>query len=153
MSQETIDDLYFQIAALKTMISNMIRPATVKKVMDGNKIVADAGGFDTHEIPDGQHAGGRRHHSPMRVGQQITLLCPDGDINNAVVMPGGYDDKVKRPSTRADEDAIASDKGAIRVRDSGTFIAEVPSIQQFKIKIGGQVFCLKPEALAPTSDD
>ena len=154
MSQ--IDQLWFEIAALKAALSNMIRPGTVKSYKGAdNTAVLDIGvDGDTHDIPGGAnmaHSGGA-HWSGVKPGMQVTVFAPEGDLANAFWMPGGYQTSVPQPSTRDDEDVFSRSGGAaLGVREGGYARIAAASIDKLKINIGGQWFQLKMDALEPTS--
>lgn len=117
--QRTVDDLSFELAETRRRMSNLIRPGTVKSFdPKTNKAVADVG-FETHDLPVFNHAGTAKHWHPLKPGQQITLLAPDGDVANGFLIPGGFHDKNPAPSQSADED-IALQRGdddkAVRFR-------------------------------------
>jgi len=119
----SFDDVYFQLAELRKQMNNLLLPATVKSFdAKTNTIVADIG-TDTHAIPGSNHAGTAKAWHPMKVGQQVTLICPGGDIANATFLPGGFHDANPAPSDSADEDIIAERNGMrFRLTDTGAFI-------------------------------
>jgi phage baseplate assembly protein gpV len=119
-----IEALEYQIADLKRRQSNYIRPGVVASFAGGpNAIVANIGTLDapvlTHPIPLFTHGGTGKSWRPMKVGQQVTLLCPDGDLANAVALPGGFHDQNPAPSQSADED-IENQRGQGRLRATDT---------------------------------
>ena len=122
---EVISDLSYQIADMKRRQSNFIRPATAVSFDPAkNTVIADlGGGVKTHPMPAFNHAGSGKHWHPFKKGQQITLLCPDGDLSNAFVLPGGFHDQNAAPSSSADEDIVAQ-RGTSRLRttDSAAFL-------------------------------
>lgn len=105
--QETIDKLLFWQAELERRLALQVVPGKIKKGDPKKGYVVDIG-FDTHEIPDGGHAGGGADHAPFKEGQQVTLLCPGGDLANAFVIPGGFHEDNPRLSDSADEDIRAA---------------------------------------------
>ncbi len=119
-----IEALEYHAADMKRRQSNFIRPGVVVSFDPAtNSIVADVGTPDapvqTHPIPLFTHAGSGKSWRPMKKGQQITLLCPDGDLSNAVALPGGFHDKNPAPSTSAAED-IEAQRGTARLRTTDT---------------------------------
>ncbi|MBY6244141.1 hypothetical protein [Methylosinus sp. Sm6] len=115
----SLEELSYQIAELRRMISNLVRPGVVKSY-DGAKhqAVLDLG-FETHPIDVGAHGGTGADFAPLKAGQQIMALCPEGDIGNAMVIAGGFHDGNKAPSQAADEDIRAqrgSGDKAVRLR-------------------------------------
>ena len=122
---KAIEELQYHVADLKRRQSNFIRPAVVHQVVDPSTIVADFGASDapalTHNVPLYTHGGAGKDSRPMKVGQQVTLLCPDGDLANAFALPGGYHDQNPPPSTQVSEDIIAQrGKARARVTDSAS---------------------------------
>ncbi len=119
-----IETLEYHIADLKRRQSNFIRPGVVISFDPAaNATVANIGSADapvpTHPIPVFTHAGSGKSWRPLKVGQQITLLCPDGDLANAVALPGGFHDQNPAPSSSASED-IEAQRGAARLRTTDT---------------------------------
>lgn len=115
--REALDQLGYLIADLQRRVANVTIAGTVKS-FDKGKAVIDVG-FDTHEIDVGYHAGAGVDWAPLKKGQQITLLCPSGDLANAVILPGGFHEDNKAPSESADEDIRAqrgSGDEAVRLR-------------------------------------
>lgn len=146
------DEVLFQLASLKSRLSNMVRPVKIVSydAAKNTAVVEFDKDANTHSVPLYHHVG---HWSPPKPGQMMTLMSPDGDIANAFLLPGGYRDEDQKPSTRADEDAIARQASALRVRDGGIVRAEVETRPKFKIVINGQAFAIRAEALEPTSLD
>lgn len=110
---DRLEELERQNAELHRKLDTVVRVGTVKSVKDG-KYVVDAG-FDTHELDHAQHGGHGKDHRPLKVGQQVTLLCPGGDISNASVVPGGYHDANPAPATD-DKSDIVGERGGARLR-------------------------------------
>ena len=54
-------------------------------------------------IPYGQHAGLFKSHNPPSVGQQMIMLSPDGDFNQAMGLPMTWSDNNKSPGDKPDE--------------------------------------------------
>lgn len=144
----TLDDLYFEVAELKRKFANVVRSGTVKSFdAKTNSIVADVG-FDTHAIPYYNHGGTGAHWHPPKPGQQITLLASDGDIANAVAIPGGYHDKNAAPSQSADEDIVAqrgAGKARLRTTDKAALLeafASALTVEDGKITLKADAIVL-----------
>lgn len=123
-----VDQLEYFIADLKRSLSNVVRPAVVVSFdPKTNSVVANIGDeqtpVPTHAIPVFTHAGAAKSWRPLKKGQQVTLLSPDGDLANAVALPGGFHDKNPAPSQSDDED-IENQRGQGRLRatDDAQFI-------------------------------
>ncbi len=119
-----VEALEYHIADLKRRQSNYVRPGVVVSFdPTTNSTIANIGSADapvqTHAIPVFTHAGSGKSWRPLKAGQQITLLCPDGDLANAVALPGGFHDKNPAPSSSAAED-IEAQRGTARLRTTDT---------------------------------
>jgi phage baseplate assembly protein V len=128
-----VEALEYQIADLKRRQSNYVRPGVVMSFdPKTNSIVANIGDattpVPTHAVPLFTHAGSGKSWRPMKAGQQVILLCPDGDLSNAVALPGGFHDQNPAPSQSAAED-IEAQRGAARLRttDTAAFLECGPS--------------------------
>ncbi len=120
-----MDALLYLITELTRRLSNTVITGTVKS-FDKGKVVADIG-FETHEIDVGFHGGEGADWAPYKKGQQITLLCPGGDLANAVIIASGFHDDNPAPSDSADEDLRArrGEKGKakqLRTTKDGAFL-------------------------------
>ncbi|HEY8136262.1 MAG TPA: hypothetical protein VIF61_00380 [Methylocystis sp.] len=105
--QETIDGLLFLVADFERKLSNVIRPGTIESY-DAQKDTAKLDvGFETHDVPSGMHGGRGADWSPFKDGQQVTMLCPGGDVANAFFIAGGFHNDNPQPSQSADEDIRA----------------------------------------------
>jgi phage baseplate assembly protein gpV len=117
--EQAFEELHYQIAELRRMISNLIRVGTVKSFDPKTATAVLDLGFETHDVDVGEHGGAGADWRPLKKGQQITALCPEGDIANACVIPGGFHEDNKAPSQSADED-IRAQRGegdkAVRLR-------------------------------------
>ena len=169
---QRLDQLEYFAADQKRRQAAMIRTGVVKSLGDGGAIVVELGDdenpFPTHGVPVNTHAGAGADWRPFKAGQQVTLISADGDLANAVAIPGGYHDKNPAPSS-ADEDvlaargkvrlrttaksasAIASDKGSLVVHQDGWVTSTVSGTAQFVIFDGASYWTINPEALLPAS--
>jgi phage baseplate assembly protein V len=68
--------------------------------------------YAQHAGTDGQGAGqgSYKFHNPPVVGQQMTLLSPNGEFRQAVIMPFTWYDKAASPSQATDEHVITYGK-------------------------------------------
>lgn len=173
---ERLDALEYAIADQKRRQSNIVRTG-VAKSFDGsaNAVVVNLGddeeSFLTHAVPLYTHGGTGADWRPMKAGQQVTLLCPDGDIANAVAIPGGFHDANPAPSAKASEDivmargdvraratdslieTVADKDSKVTVQQQGWVTATVKGTEQFVIfdAISKTYFAIKPDSLVPTS--
>ncbi len=124
--QRTIDDLSFQIAELHRKIAGVVQVGTVKSFDAQKGAVLDVG-YETHNVPVAWHSGSGADWAPLKVGQQVTMLCPSGDPANGFVLPGGFHDQNPAPSTDAGTDIRAQRGSAqqpnrLRTTDNGAYL-------------------------------
>lgn len=145
-----LDDIEYQLADLKRRQSNFARPGVVKSVNKDGSVVADVG-FTTHDVPVYSHNGAGKSWTPMKAGQQIVLICPDGDLSNAFAIPGGYHDKNPAPSDNLGEDILAQRNASrFRTTDAAAFLERggssvkaedgVVTIKAAKIVLDGTIY-------------
>ena len=101
--------LYNKIAHLEGIIERTHRPGTITDVdySDATKprIRVQVGVDDQGQpvkgpwAPHSQHAGDFTNHTPLTVGQQVLQIAPDGNFENALVIPYGFSKPIKSPST------------------------------------------------------
>src|SRR3546814_12407440 len=73
-----------------------------------------SGDIVTGELPwVAQRAGRIRHWCPPTEGEQFLLLCPEGDIENGLVIVGLYSAACPAPSTSPDLSIIDYPDGAV----------------------------------------
>ena len=174
---QRLDDLEYAVADQKRRQANIVRTGVVKTFdpADNGSVVVDLASADdttpflTHSIPLFTHAGAGKDWRPFAAGQQVTLICADGDLANAVAIPGGFHDKNPAPSKSADEDIVGA-RGSVLVRtntttasleaDSSTnlkaiqggwTLASVQGTAQFVIFDGSNYWQINPAALLPAS--
>jgi len=107
--EETISDMARRLA-------NIITLGTVNSVSGALCRVA-IGGDAGHLTPPIKWLAGRASEmaswSQLRVGEQVLLLSPSGDIGNAVAVPSLYSNANPPPSTSPDESVRTMPDGAV----------------------------------------
>lgn len=95
------------------LIGDMIRLGTVESVdLAQGTCRVKTGDLVTGDVPWlSLRAGGTRHWSPLTVGEQCVLLCPEGDTLGGLVLSGLFSDANPAPSSE-DLDLIAFADGA-----------------------------------------
>lgn len=125
---DSMERLIAEVAYLKRMVGNMVQPATVHEVK-GDKMRAvigkDKKGNDVLGpwLDTATHRGGSRERKFFKKGQNIMLLCPSGDLAQAVVLPHGPNKNFKSPDHSneegQDEEAYQLDNLRIRRTKNG----------------------------------
>lgn len=105
---DAMERLIAEVTYLKRQLANMVRPATVHEVK-GDKMRAILGkGKDGKEVigpwlDSSTHRGASRERRAYKKGQNVMLLCPNGDVSQAVVIPHAPNKNHKTPD-HANED-------------------------------------------------
>ena len=74
----------------------------------------ELGDLVTGELPwVAQRAGGSRFWSPPTAGEQCIVLCPEGDVENGLVVLGLYSDACPPPSNDPDVTHLELPDGAV----------------------------------------
>jgi phage baseplate assembly protein gpV len=121
-----LDEQDFQIAELHRKVAGVVQVGTVTSFDPVKGAVLDLG-YATHPVAYAWHAGTGADWAPLKVGQQVTMLCPSGDASNGFVLPGGFHSANPAPSQSAAEDiraqrGTASQPNRLRTSDSGAYL-------------------------------
>lgn len=115
-----IVELALRVAELERRQSNNFRHGTVEKVDAKKQLVRirlgeDANGkpFVGPWVPYAQIAGALKVHTPPSVGQQMTMINPNGDFRQAVALPMTWSDQNASPSDKGDEHVLTF--GSVRI--------------------------------------
>lgn len=119
-----IVELALRVAELERRVSNQFRHGPVAQV-DAEKhrvrleigTTADGKPFLGPWVPYAQVAGALKVHTPPSVGQNMTMLCPNGDFRQAVAMPFTWSDANESPSTKGDEHVLTFGSVRITIKD------------------------------------
>ncbi|MEZ0150118.1 MAG: phage baseplate assembly protein V [Candidatus Reddybacter sp.] len=119
--EDTLSDMARRLA-------NIITLGTVHSVSGALCRVA-IGGDEGHLTPAIKWLAGRAsatsHWSQLRVGEQVLLLSPSGDIGNAVAVPSVYSSANPAPSTDPDETVNTMPDGAVFRYNHNTSVLDV----------------------------
>lgn len=105
---DTMEMLIMEIARLRQQVGGLVRHGTVHKVK-GDKLRAilgkDKNGKDVIGpwLDTAGHRGGSRERKFYKEGQNISMLCPNGDISQAVILPYAPNKKFNTPDHSNEE--------------------------------------------------
>ena len=115
--QHTVKRLIASRSVLEERMDKMIRHGKVTDVdtkkqlarievanKDGTSTKSDWRPYAQHAGPDGDGAGNGEYkfHNPPVVGQQMTLMSPNGEWRQGIILPFTWYDKAASPSTGPD---------------------------------------------------
>ena len=106
-------ELASRVADLERRMTGVMRHGKVHSVDPAQQIVrldfgesTEGGKFLSPEIPYAQIAGALKVHTPPSVGQQMTMMAPSGDWQQAVAMPMHWSGQNPSPSTSGSEHVL-----------------------------------------------
>lgn len=113
MAIRELVELASRVAELERRESGIMRHGTVAQIDAQKHLVRLKFGDDVNGapflspwIPYGQIAGALKVHAPPSVGQQLTMMAPNGDWRQAVAMPLTWSQNNASPSQSANENVI-----------------------------------------------
>lgn len=125
---DALDQLIAEVTYLKRIVGGMIRPATVHEVK-GDKmrmvIGKDRQGQDVLGpwLDTVSHRGGARERRFFKKGQNVMLLCPNGDLAQATLAPYAPNKNFKSPdhsnTTGQDEETYQLENLRVRKTKAG----------------------------------
>ena len=132
---------------LLRLLLNVVRKGQVLQVTHNPpKCRVATGELESAWIPWLAIAGETREWEPPTVGQQVLLLCPGGEMADAVAVPGLYSDDLPAPSTTPSAHVRAYPDGARIEYDHAThqMAATLPdgaTVKASTITLDGKTRC------------
>lgn len=152
-----------RIQDLERRVAGMMRHGSVKEVDTAKGLVrlsvAPEGDPEMLSawVPYAQVAGpqtGLKVHNPPRVGQNMTLLAPSGDLRQSVAMPMTWSDQAQSPGQTADPAMtyamVRVDVGLSNLKVTvGEAVVDIATTG-ITVEFGGKGFKIDAEALKMT---
>lgn len=109
------------------LIANLIRIGIITEIdLPNARVTVDAGGVPSDWLPWREtRAGATRTWSPPTVGEQVIVLAPYGDMGQAVVLTGIYQDAYPAPSSSGTVDLTTYADGSSVSYDSTAHLLTV----------------------------
>jgi len=149
MAIRELVELASRVAELERRFSGTMRHGTVEEVDAATQLVrmnfgkdVDGKPFLSPWVPYAQIAGALKVHTPPSRGQQLTMLSPAGDWQQAVALPMTWSDNNKSPSSNGDENVLTFGNVTATIKDDlcrvvvGGCTLQVTS-DRVQISIGG----------------
>ncbi|WP_321392839.1 phage baseplate assembly protein V [Emcibacter sp.] len=132
-----------EITELQRLLTSMIR---IGKVVAADyaaaRVTVQIGDITTAPLPFmTQRAGENRNWSPVEVGEQVLLVCPSGDIDQAVVVGSLYQTSYPAPQSLPTVTTMVFKDGAEIEYDRVThkLVANLPSGGTFDVTADGGI--------------
>lgn len=108
---------------LERRSANMVRFGVVEEIdFAQRRVKVRSGELLTAWLPwsAGRSGAGKRRWDAPEVGEQVVMLAPAGDLTQAAVLPGFYQDAYDAPSSNPDQDRTEYGDGTVLQYDRGT---------------------------------
>jgi len=111
-----------RVAEVERRLAGMVRHGKVHSVDAAAGTIrlriggTDAKPFLSPSVPYAQIAGGLKAHTPPTVGQQMTLICPDGNVRMGVALPMTWSNANASPSASGEENVVTFGSMRIELR-------------------------------------
>ncbi|MGD7095897.1 phage baseplate assembly protein V [Ralstonia pseudosolanacearum] len=135
-------------AELARLLENLIRLGTVAEVRHSTPPVVRVrtGGLTTTWRPwVEQRAGKTRTWNPPTKGEQVLLLCPSGDLANAVILCGIPSENADVPSNDPNQTVTLYPDGALVSYDHGAGLLTIKGVQTVFLEASTSVLVKCPD--------
>jgi len=125
MAIRELVELAARVADLERRIAGVMRHGTVAEVdpakqrvrIDMGPAHGGDGRFLSPWLPYSQFSGALRLHTPPTVGQQLTVMSPTGDFQQAVAVPLTHHSANPSPSSAGDENVMTYGNVRMTLKD------------------------------------
>ena len=110
--EHVLNRAFTRIAQLEWRLSNLVRhgpadtvdaAAGTARLLFGEK---DGKKYLSPPVPYSQTAGALKIHSPPTPGQQLTMICPNGDVSQGLILPMSWSNQNASPSQAGDANVM-----------------------------------------------
>jgi phage baseplate assembly protein V len=108
---------------MERRVANMVRVGTVMAVDPATaRVRIKSGSIETAWLPwsTGRAHPAKRRWDPPAVGEQVAIIAPGGDMRQAVVLPGVYQQSAGAPASSPDKDTTVYGDGTVIEYDRAT---------------------------------
>lgn len=112
----------YEIGELSRQMSNLVRIGKVSQLDPATaRVKVSVSGLETDWLPwSAGRAGNTRQWSPPRIGEQVVLASPYGDLGQAVVIGSLFSDEKPAPASSADQETTVFPDGSTVDYNSAT---------------------------------
>lgn len=112
----------YELGEMQRQLSNLIRAGKIVELDEANaRVKVSTAGLTTDWLPWGaSRAGNTLTWSPPRVGEQVIIASPYGDMGQAVVIGSLFSDERPAPADSKDKETVLYPDGAKTEHNSDT---------------------------------
>lgn len=130
----------YELTEIGRQLANLVRVGKIAELDEANaRVKVSAAGLTTDWLPwASARAGQTRQWSPPRVGEQVILASPYGDLGQAVVVGSLFSDDAPAPAASKDRETTAYPDGATQDYNSASheYLLDVPAGGKITIRCG-----------------
>lgn len=143
---------------LERRMANMVRDGVIFAVdLPGKRVRVKSGNIETTWLPwpAGRAGPGKRRWDPPEVGEQVTMISLSGDLRQARVIPGIYQDAYDAPSADGNKDMTVYGDGTVIEYDRGssTLSATLNPAGSIVLNVGSTTLILRNGQATLVADD
>lgn len=112
----------YELSEMGRQMANLIRVGTITQLDEANaRVKVNTSGLTTDWLPwASSRAGNTRTWSPPRVGEQVMIASPFGDMGQAVVIGSLFSDSKPAPASSKDQETTVYPDGSTVDYNSAT---------------------------------
>lgn len=130
----------YDLTEMGRQLSNLVRIGTISELDVTNaRVKVSVAGLTTEWLPwAASRAGTTRQWSPPKVGEQVIIASPYGDMAQAVVIGSVYQDDHPAPASSGDQERIVYPDGAFEDYNSASheYMLNVPAGGKITLQVG-----------------
>lgn len=153
---ETVARLARRVAEVERRLENTVRSGKVAEVDPAKgrvRLTIGKGPDGTEQlspwVPYAQQAGALKVHSPVSVGQNMTIFAPGGDLEQSMALPMTWNDDNPSPSDSGDENVLTFGDSKVEIRGDEIVV----TVPRLFIKCGGTTLELTDGGLKALAAD
>lgn len=130
----------YDLTEMGRQLANLVRIGKIAELDEASaRVKVSTAGLTTDWLPWGAaRAGQTRQWSPPRVGEQVILASPYGDLGQAVIVGSLFSDDSPAPASSKDQETVVYPDGAKQDYNSASheFLLDVPAGGKITIRCG-----------------
>lgn len=146
----------YESGEVARQVANLLRVGKISALDEANaRVKVSVAGLTTDWLPwSAQRAGNTRTWSPPRVGEQVMIASPYGDMGQAVVIASLFSDDKPAPAASKDKETTLYPDGAKTEHDSASHARTdtLNAAGSFRFTVGGSTIVMDTSKILLTSN-
>jgi phage baseplate assembly protein V len=136
-----MSDQAYEIAEMQRQLANMVRIGVIDQLnFASKKVKVKSGDVETGWLDWPAEIGNNyKRWRPLRLGTQVTIVSPSGDLEQAQIATMLYSDALQSPSVDEDIDLIQFDNGSFIKHNASNGEMEIHAAGKLRLTADGNV--------------